>query len=139
MMQQQTHHAINHAINHAIIRRRDAEALFAPEIAAALAGISRQALEQYRRAGLVQLRRLPGGLCGYGTLEIQQLRCIRRLREEVALDLAAVEVVLHLREQVFQLQQELNQLRQQATQREATLREAIRQLHQEQAIDSSWR
>ncbi|MEZ4864949.1 MAG: chaperone modulator CbpM [Caldilineaceae bacterium] len=124
-------------VRYALVRRHDAEPLYLPDVAAALAGVSRQALEQYRRAGLVRLQTRIGGIVGYSAAEIRRLVTIRRLREEVALDLGAIEVVLHLREQIFQLQQEVQKLHEEKQQREKELLETIHRLRQQLATEGN--
>jgi len=126
-------------VRYRIVQPQQAEPLYPPRIAAALAGISRQALQQYSRYGLVQPRRQPGGGVGYRAADIRRLTTIRRLREEVELDLGAIEVVLHLREQMHELQREMEEHRQAAARREEELLETIRQLRRQLAHESCWR
>ncbi len=126
-------------VNFQLIRHREAEPLFDPAVAAALAGITRQALEAYRRAELVQPKMRGDGSWGYSVTDIRRLIRIRRLRSEVDLDLEAVEVVLHLRAQVRDLQREVEMLRQRHALREQELLQVIQQLRRELATEPRWR
>lgn len=125
-------------VRYAMARRQDVEPIFSPDVAAGLAGISRQALDHYRRAGLVQPQTRAGVAVGYRAVDIQRLACIRRLRKDMDLDLGAIEVVLHLRQQIVQLQRETDSLRQQATQREGALLKTIHRLRRQLAIDGEF-
>lgn len=125
--------------NYALIRHQEIEPKYTPAVAAALAGISLQQLEAWRRAGLVAPKVRVDGTLGYGVADIRRLHRIRRLQTELGLDLGAVEVVLHLRSQVQELQREMQALRQAMVQREESMLHTIRQLRRQLADDTQWR
>lgn len=125
-------------IRYAIIRRESTEPLYSPKTAANLAGISLQTLELYRQKELVQPRPTPDGQPGYSLTDVYELSCIARLQEEVEFDLDTIEVVLHLRSQVFAMQREMEALRQRFLQREQELLETIHDLRRVLATEAPW-
>ncbi len=80
-------------------------------VAASLANCHPQTLRHYERLGLVAPRRTRGNVRLYTEEDIEQLRRIHRLMDDLGVNLAAVEVILHMREQILRLQAELEELR----------------------------
>ncbi len=70
-----------------------------------------QTLRQYERLGLVVPERTIGNIRLYSDHDIERLRCIQRLVSDLGVNLAGVEVILHMRERMSQLNRELEDLR----------------------------
>lgn len=70
-----------------------------------------QTLRLYERMGLVQPQRSRGNIRRYSDADIEQLQCIQRLINDLGVNLAGVEVILNMREQMLQLRQEMEALR----------------------------
>jgi len=87
------------------------EAVYVISIAAELVGLHPQTLRLYEREGLVKPARR-GSNRLYSDRDIERLRQIQRLTQDMGVNLAGVEIILNLLEQVNQLQQELEELRQ---------------------------
>lgn len=66
------------------------------EIAAQRVRLSPRRIRRYVRAGLVRPRRGEGAELLFSEAELEQLRRIRRLVDDLGLNLAGVEVVLRL-------------------------------------------
>ncbi len=81
-------------------------------VAASLASCHPQTLRHYERLGLVTPERSPGNLRLYTESHIEQLRRIQRLVEDLGVNLAAVEVILHMRQQILALRDEMATLQQ---------------------------
>lgn len=79
--------------------------------AAALCGMHEQSLRLYERRGLIQPQRSPGNFRRYTDLDIEQIRFIKRLIDDLGVNLAGVEVILHMRQQLVDTQRELETLR----------------------------
>jgi len=79
-------------------------------VAARLADLHPQTLRHYESLGLVVPRRSRGNLRLYSPCDIERLRKIARLTQELGVNLAGVDVILRLSEQVEALQAELAQL-----------------------------
>ncbi|NWG20499.1 MAG: helix-turn-helix transcriptional regulator [Chloroflexi bacterium] len=80
--------------------------------AAALCGMHEQSLRLYERRGLIRPQRSPGNIRRYSDLDIEQIRFIKRLVDDLGVNLAGVEVILHMRHQLVEAQRELDALRQ---------------------------
>ena len=85
-------------------------------VAAELVGVHPQTLRQYEDKGLVRPKRTPGGTRLYSEADVERLQIIQRLTTEVGLNLAGVELVLRLEDelrkahaQIERLQRELKQ------------------------------
>ena len=91
-------------------------------IAAELVGMHQQTLRIYETKGLVRPRRTPGNTRLYSEADLERLRVIQRLTTDLGLNLAGVERVL-------QLEDELSQLRAHVTRLEREMREAVDETH----------
>ncbi len=79
--------------------------------AAALCGMHEQSLRLYERRGLIRPQRTSGNIRRYTESDIEQIRFIKRLIDDLGVNLAGVEVILHLRRQLIETQRELEELR----------------------------
>ena len=77
------------------------------EVAAELVGLPTSRIRRYLRAGLVQPARAERGVPLLGEAELARLRRIRRLTDDLGINLAGVEVVLRLVEEIEGLRAEL--------------------------------
>ena len=93
-------------------------------IAAELVGVHPQTLRQYEDKGLVRPKRTPGGTRLYSEADVERLRIIQRLTTEVGLNLAGVELVLRLEDELRKAQVQIDRLQQQ-------LRDDIQRVHKE--------
>ena len=91
-------------------------------VAAELAGMHPQTLRLYEAKGLVRPSRTPGGTRLYSDADVDRLRLIHRLTTELGLNLAGVEHVLRL-------QDELNRARARMNRLERELRAEIASVH----------
>jgi MerR family transcriptional regulator/heat shock protein HspR len=91
-------------------------------VAAELVGMHPQTLRMYEARGLVRPSRTPGGTRLYSELDLDRLRLIQRLTGELGLNLAGVEHVLRLEDELRRLQARMVRL-------EAELRDEIRDVH----------
>ena len=91
-------------------------------VAAELAGLHPQTLRMYEQRGLVNPKRTGGNTRLYSDADVERLRLIQQLRTEVGLNLAGVERVLHM-------QDELNRMHKRLERMEREMRAAIDQVH----------
>lgn len=91
-------------------------------VAAELVGMHPQTLRLYETKRLVRPGRTPGGTRLYSESDLERLRLIQRLTTELGLNLAGVE-------QVLRMQDELNRLRARMERVERELREEIASVH----------
>ena len=91
-------------------------------VAAGLVSMHPQTLRMYEAKGLVRPGRTPGGTRLYSDADVERLRLIQRLTTELGLNLAGVEHVLRL-------QDELNKARARMDRLERELRAEIAAVH----------
>lgn len=81
------------------------------------AGLHVQTIRRYEMYGLVKGRRLNQGPPLYSEADVAQVDRVRRLTTDLGVNLAGAAAVLHLRQQVIELQRELAALQQGGTDR----------------------
>ena len=93
-------------------------------VAADLVGMHPQTLRIYEQKGLVRPQRTRGNTRLYSEADIERLRLINRLTSELGLNLAGVEHVLRLEDQLRRMQRRIERLEQE-------MREAVHQVHRQ--------
>ncbi len=89
----------------------DELACFVISVAARLLGVHPQTLRYYERAGLVSPSRSKGNIRLYSARDIERAQQIKRLVEDLGVNLAGVEVILRLTERMRLMEDELGELR----------------------------
>ncbi len=89
----------------------DDQPLFVISIAAKMVGMHAQSLRHYERLGLVRPSRSRGRVRFYSQADIQRLRHIQRLVNELGVNLAGAEVVIRLNEHIARMEREMERLR----------------------------
>jgi MerR family transcriptional regulator/heat shock protein HspR len=87
------------------------EPCYVISVAARMVGMHAQTLRYYERAGLVRPSRSRGRIRLYSVADINRLRQIQRLINDLGVNLAGAEVILRMGERIEQLQQEMDELR----------------------------
>jgi MerR family transcriptional regulator/heat shock protein HspR len=93
-------------------------------VAADIVGMHPQTLRIYETKGLVRPRRTPGNTRLYSERDLERLREIQKLTGELGLNLAGVERVL-------ELQDEVDRLRTRITVLEREVRSEVQRVHKE--------
>jgi len=91
-------------------------------VAADLVGMHPQTLRLYEAKGLVRPARTPGGTRLYSEVDLERLRLIQRLTTDFGLNLAGVEQVLRLQDEISGLRSRMERL-------ERELRAEIASIH----------
>ena len=97
-------------------------------VAAELVGMHPQTLRMYEQKGLVRPKRTAGNTRLYSEADLERLRLIQRLTGDLGLNLAGVEAVLGLEEQLQRMQARMERL-------EREMREAIASVHKQYRRD----
>jgi MerR family transcriptional regulator/heat shock protein HspR len=97
-------------------------------VAAELVGMHPQTLRMYEQKGLVRPKRTSGNTRLYSEADLERLRLIQNLTTQLGLNLAGVEAVLGLEEQIGRMRSRMEQL-------EREMREAIEQVHKQYRRD----
>ncbi len=82
-------------------------------VVARLVNLHPQTIRNYEQLGLVVPHRTEGNIRLYSPREIERLLKINRLTQELGINLAGVEVILHMADQIESLHVEIAWLRQQ--------------------------
>src|SRR5947208_14349632 len=78
----------------------DERPIYMISVAADLVGMHPQTLRIYEQKGLVRPQRTPGGTRLYSEADVERLRIIQRLTTELGLNLAGVDLVLRLEDEL---------------------------------------
>ncbi len=85
-----------------------AQRLFMISVVSEMLGIHPQTLRLYEREGFIKPKRSMGNTRLYSEDDVEKLEMILRLTRELGVNLAGVEVILSMREQMEQMQKEMD-------------------------------
>ena len=97
-------------------------------VAAELVGMHPQTLRVYEQKGLVRPKRTSGNTRLYSESDLERLRLIQRLTTELGLNLAGVELVLRLEDELRKAHARIERLQRQ-------LREEVQNVHKQYRRD----
>ena len=102
------------AVNRATHEHREDE-YFAPRyvisVATVMVGVHPQTLRQYERVGLIEPKRTSGRQRLYSQADIDRLRQVQRLVNDLGVNLAGVDVILRMSERIREMEAEVQALR----------------------------
>jgi len=87
------------------------EPVYLISVVATMLEIHPQTLRQYEREGLVEPSRTQGRMRLYSQRDIDRMKLILRLTRQMGVNLAGVDVALQLKEQIDEMQKEIDALR----------------------------
>jgi MerR family transcriptional regulator/heat shock protein HspR len=87
------------------------EPVYLISVVATMLDIHPQTLRQYEREGLVEPSRTQGRMRLYSQRDIERMKLILRLTRQMGVNLAGVDIILQLKEQIDTMQKEIDQLR----------------------------
>jgi MerR family transcriptional regulator, heat shock protein HspR len=97
-------------------------------VAADLVGMHPQTLRIYESKGLIRPKRTSGNTRLYSDADLERLRLIQRLTNELGLNLAGVEHVLRLQDELVRMRRRLDRM-------EREMRAAISDVHRQYRRD----
>ena len=97
-------------------------------VAADLVGMHPQTLRIYESKGLIRPKRTAGNTRLYSEADLERLRLIQQLTNELGLNLAGVEQVLRLQDEVVRMRRMLDRM-------EREMRRAINDVHRQYRRD----
>jgi MerR family transcriptional regulator/heat shock protein HspR len=89
-----------------------ASGFFAISVAARMLGVHAQTLRSYERLGLIVPSRTKGRIRLYSLDDIRRAQQVRRLVEDLGVNLAGAEVIMRLTERIRTLEYQIEQLQQ---------------------------
>ncbi|MBX5490010.1 MAG: MerR family transcriptional regulator [Chloroflexi bacterium] len=96
-------------------------ACFVISVAARMLNVHPQTLRYYERAGLIAPSRSKGNIRLYSPEDIQRAMHIKRLIEDLGVNLAGVEVIMRLTDRLREQEREIGELRRELEQARAEL------------------
>ncbi|QCD52408.1 MULTISPECIES: heat shock protein transcriptional repressor HspR [unclassified Campylobacter] len=87
------------------------EPVYLISVVAKVLSIHPQTLRQYEREGLVEPSRTDGRMRLYSEKDLDRIKMILRLTRDLGVNLAGVDVILQLKEQLDQFEQTIDELR----------------------------
>jgi len=97
-------------------------------VAADLVGMHPQTLRIYESKGLIRPNRTKGNTRLYSEADLERLRLIQQLTNELGLNLAGVEQVLRLEDELLRMRRQLDRM-------EREMRKAINEVHRQYRRD----
>jgi MerR family transcriptional regulator/heat shock protein HspR len=92
------------------MKRENSEPRYVISVAAKILGIQTHTLRYYERVGIVEPSRSRGNIRLYSEEDLNQLRHVKTLIEELGVNLAGAEVIMRMAGQIAQLQLRVQEL-----------------------------
>jgi len=90
--------------------RMEDEPRYVISVAAKILGIQTHTLRYYERIGVVEPSRSRGNIRLYSEKDIEQLRHVKSLIDDLGVNLAGAEVILRMARQISELQNQIEEL-----------------------------
>ncbi len=87
------------------------EPVYLISVVSSILNIHPQTLRQYEREGLLEPSRTVGRMRLYSKKDIDRMKLILRLTRQMGVNLAGVDIILQLKEQIDNAKEEIKQLR----------------------------
>ncbi len=87
------------------------EPCYVISVVSRMVGVHAQTLRYYERAGLLEPSRSGGNIRLYSVRDVERLRRIKSLTDDLGVNLAGVEVIIKLLQQVSAMDEEIARLR----------------------------
>ena len=92
------------------MRQEQNEPRYVISVAAKILGIQSHTLRYYERIGIVEPSRSRGNIRLYSESDLEQLRHVKNLIEDLGVNLAGAEVILRMARQIAELQNRVQEL-----------------------------
>jgi len=92
------------------MRKEQNEPRYVISVAARMLGIQTHTLRYYERIGIVEPSRSQGNIRLYSEKDLEQLRHVKTLIDELGVNLAGAEVILRMVHQIAELQNRVQEL-----------------------------
>ena len=88
----------------------DSEPCYVISVAARMIGVHAQTLRYYERAGIIEPSRSAGNRRLYSTEDIDRLRRVKTLIDDLGVNLAGVEVIMRMGERMAEMENRMRRL-----------------------------
>lgn len=89
---------------------RESEPCYIISVAARMVGLHAQTLRYYERVGLIEPSRSRGNRRLYSTDDVERLRRIKTLVDDLGVNLAGVEVIMRMAGRMAEMEKEMREL-----------------------------
>jgi MerR family transcriptional regulator, heat shock protein HspR len=113
------------AHRHSYSHVHDDQPRYVISVAAQILGVHPQTPRLYEREGLVEPQRTGGKIRLYSEYDIEKIRCVMRLTNDLGVNLAGAEAILYMRERMVEMHEQLEQMRRQMEAEMAQLRREL--------------
>lgn len=103
-------HETAHRRNYEHIHEED-QPRYVISVAAQILGVHPQTLRLYEREGLVEPKRTGGKIRLYSERDIDRVRCVMRLTQDLGVNLAGAEAILNMRQRMLDLYDQMEHMR----------------------------
>ncbi len=88
----------------------DSEPCYVISVVARILGVHAQTLRYYEKVGLIEPSRSIGRVRLYSNRDIERLRQVRTLMNDLGVNLAGVEVILRLTERITEMERQMEEM-----------------------------
>jgi len=88
----------------------DTEPCYVISVAARMVGVQTHTLRYYERVGIIEPSRSGGNIRLYSERDIARLRRVKTLMDDMGVNLAGVEVIIRVMQQMLELQNHVQEL-----------------------------
>jgi MerR family transcriptional regulator/heat shock protein HspR len=88
----------------------DSEPRYVISVAARIVGVQTHTLRYYERIGIISPSRSQGNIRLYSERDIEQLRRVKTLMDDLGVNLAGIEVILRMTKRLTELQQQMEEM-----------------------------
>jgi len=88
----------------------DTEPRYVISVAARMVGVQTHTLRYYERVGIIEPSRSGGNIRLYSERDIAHLRRVKTLMDDMGVNLAGVEVIMRVMQQMLELQNQVQEL-----------------------------
>jgi MerR family transcriptional regulator, heat shock protein HspR len=99
------------------MKKENCEPRYVISVAAKILGIQTHTLRYYERIGIVEPSRSRGNIRLYSEEDLEQLRHVKALIEDLGVNLAGAEVIIRMAHQIAELQNRVQELEAELNQR----------------------
>ena len=92
------------------MRRQESEPRYVISIAARLVGVRTHTLRYYERIGIVEPSRSQGNIRLYSEEDVEMLRRVKTLMDDLGVNLAGVGIILNMGRRINELQRRVEEL-----------------------------
>jgi MerR family transcriptional regulator/heat shock protein HspR len=93
-----------------VMEDENREPRYVISVAARMIGVHAQTLRYYERMGLIEPSRSQGNIRLYSMRDIERVRQVKTLMNDLGVNLAGVEVILRLAERMAEMERQMRQL-----------------------------